>query len=268
MKLVIFGVGKMGGAILAGILQANTLAANDIGIYDVSQTRLNELNKQFGVKILTEKILAEKILAEHNNLTTRALIAVKPQTFTEIAPKLVGKHQAYISIMAGVSTETIATNVESRRVIRVMPNLGASVGHSATAFCCLPEATKEDIQFSKAIFQAIGEVFPIPETIINAFTGLAGSGPAFVAILAEALADGGVSVGLSRDLAKELTRQVLLASAKLLAEKNPADLKDEVSSPKGTTIAGVTALERYGLRYAAIQAVQEATQRAEELSKS
>ncbi len=258
MKLAIFGVGKMGGAIIAKVLQEGTLKATDIGIYDVSQARLDELQESFGIKILnTENMYQAK----------RALIAVKPQSFTEITPLITGKYQTYISIMAGVAAETIATNVTSRRVIRVMPNLGASVGQSATALSHLPNTPKEDVQFARELFQAIGEVYPLPEDMINAFTGLAGSGPAFAAIFAEALADGGVSVGLSRDLAKSLARQVLYASAKLLEEKNPADLKDEVSSPGGTTIAGVAALESNGLRHAAIRAVQEATKRANELSR-
>ncbi len=259
MKLAILGAGKMGGAIMAGVLQAGVLQPNEIGIYDVSQIRVNELKEKFGVQVLTEKNISQ---------AQRVLIAVKPQSFTEVTSLIARKHETYISIMAGVTIEDIAAGVASRRVIRVMPNLGASVKESATALSYLPEATKEDIQFTKELLQAVGEVYPLPEHMINAFTGLAGSGPAFAAIFAEALADGGVSVGLSRDLAKSLARQILQASAKLLEEKSPADLKDEVSSPGGTTIAGVVALEHYGLRYATIEAIKEATKRANELSQA
>ncbi len=259
MKLAIFGAGKMGGAIMVGVLQAGLLKPNEIGIYDVSQPRVNELQESFGVQALNEANI---------NQAQRALIAVKPQSFTEIAPLIAGKYEAYISIMAGATSENIAAGVASRRVIRAMPNLGASVGKSATALSHLPEATKEDVEFAKGLLQAVGEVYPLPEHMINAFTGLAGSGPAFAAIFAEALADGGVDVGLSRDLTKSLAKQILHAAAKLLEEKNPADLKDEVASPGGTTIAGVVALEQYGLRYATMQAVRQAAKRANELSQN
>ena len=259
MKLAIFGAGKMGGAIMVRVLQAGVLKPNEIGIYDVNQTRMNELQKDFGVQTLNEANISQ---------AQRALIAVKPQSFTEVAPLIAGKYEAYISIMAGVNSESIAADVASRRVIRVMPNLGASVGKSATALSHLSEVTKEDLGFAKGLLQAVGEVYPLPEHMIDAFTGLSGSGPAFAAIFAEALADGGVEVGLSRELAKSLARQILRATAELLVEKNPADLKDEVSSPGGTTIAGVVALEQYGLRYATMQAVKQAAKRANELSQN
>ncbi len=258
MKLAIVGAGKMGGAVLTGALRAGMLEAGDVGIYHPDPERRSKLIEQYGVVGLDD----DKI---HH--AERVLIAVKPQSFDAVAPLVAQRNACYLSIMAGVPARAIARRVGSQRVIRAMPNLGARVGLSATAVAHLPETTPDDLAFAERLFEAVGTVHTIPERLFDAFTGLAGSGPAFAAVVAEAIADGGVRVGFTRETASDLTRQVLLATTRLLETSDPASLKDEVASAGGTAIAGVRTLERHGLRFALMDAIEQATERASELSQ-
>ena len=258
MKLAIVGAGKMGGAVLTGALKAGMLKSKDVGIYHPDAERLKALSDHYGVSALDDDGI-------HH--AERVLVSVKPQYFNDVAPLIAQRNASYISIMAGVSAKTIAKRVGSNRIVRAMPNLGARVGLSATALAGLPQATGDDLTFAQKLFEAVGTVYPVPETLFDAFTGLAGSGPAFAAVVAEALADGGVRVGFGRDVAQDLARQVLLATATLLEQRSPAALKDEVASAGGTAITGLKALERHGLRYALMDATEAASKRASELSR-
>ncbi len=259
MKLALVGAGKMGGAVLSGALRAGVLNTSEVGVYHPDEARRHALAETFGVTPLSD---------DDVHHAERILIAVKPQSFSEVAPLIARRTAAYISLMAGVSAEVIARRVGSSRVVRAMPNLGARVGLSATAVTALPQATADDIAMADRLFSAVGTVYEVPERLFDAFTGLAGSGPAFAALFAEALADGGVRVGLSREVARDLAKQVLLATGTLLETSAPGSLKDEVASAGGTAITGVMALEQYGLRYAAMRAVEDASERARELSES
>ena len=256
MRLALVGAGKMGSAILTGALEAGVVDAGEVGIYHPDGQRRRELSDRFGVSCLDD---------EGVHRAERVLIAVKPQSFPEVAPLIAQRTASYISLMAGVPAETVARRVGSRRVVRTMPNLGARVGLSATALAHLSEATEADVDFAQSLFSAVGSVHHLPERLFDAFTGLAGSGPAFAAVVAEALADGGVRVGFPRAVARELVREVLLATAHLLEEEEPSQLKDEVSSAGGTAIAGIRALELHGLRFALMEAVEQASRRAGEL---
>lgn len=258
MKLAIVGAGKMGGAVLTGALKAGVLVQDEVGIYHPDENRREQLAERYQVRPLNDDEL-------HH--AERVLIAVKPQYFDDVAPLIAQRNASYISLMAGVSAAAIARRVGSNRVVRAMPNLGASVGLSATALAHLPQATPDDISMAERLFRAVGTIYAVPERLFDAFTGLAGSGPAFAAVFAEALGDGGVRVGFNRETARDLARQVLMATAKLLEDKPPAALKDEVASAGGTAITGVTALEQYGLRYATIKAVEDASARATALSR-
>jgi len=258
VKLAIVGAGKMGGAVLTGALRAGMLSATDVGIYHPVEARRTELATRFGVAALDD---------DGVHAAERILIGVKPQAFERVAPLIARRSGCYISIMAGVPADAIARRVGSRRILRAMPNLGARVGLSATALAALPDATQEDQAFTETLFEAVGSVHRIPESQFDAFTGLAASGPAFAAVLAEALADGGVRSGFSRQTAQHLAREVLQATAALLETTGPADLKDEVASPGGTAIAGLRALEEYGARFAVMRAVEEASLRARALSR-
>ena len=259
MKLAIVGAGKMGGSVMEGALAAGMLTAQEIAIFEPYDVRAEQLVQDFGVTRITDP--AQLADAE------RILISVKPQMFADVAPLLKGRDQLLISLMAGVPLSRISELSDNQRVVRVMPNLGASVAASATAVCKLDAVDEADLSFATQLFEAVGTVYPMKESLLDAFTGIAGSGPSFVAVIAEALADGAVKVGFARDVATDLSRQVLLASAKLLESRSPEQLKGEVCSAGGTSIAGVAALEKNGVRHACIDAVEQATNRAVELSK-
>jgi pyrroline-5-carboxylate reductase len=176
-----------------------------------------------------------------------------------------------VSIAAGVATHTIAEQLGTAacRLVRVMPNTPCLVGASASAYAAGPGATADDLRLVDRLFNAVGRAVAVPEKLLDAVTGLSGSGPAFVFVMIEALSDGGVRMGLPRDLATQLAAQTVFGSAKLLLETglHPGALKDMVASPAGTTIAGLHALERGGLRAALMDAVEAAARRSAELGK-
>lgn len=202
------------------------------------------------------------------------VLAVKPQNMAallaEIAPAIQPKHLT-VSIAAGIPLSQLhATLGQERRLIRVMPNTPCLVGASASAYAASPTATAEDVQLVDRLLNSVGKANAVPEKLLDAVTGLSGSGPAYVAVMIEALADGGVRMGLPRDVAQLLATQTVLGTAKMLLETglHPAALKDMVASPGGTTIAGLHALESGGVRAALIDAVAAATNRSQELGKS
>ncbi len=188
---------------------------------------------------------------------------------TEIKPLLTPDH-LIISIAAGINLETLAQGTGSTRLIRVMPNTPALVMASATAFACGTGVKPGDKDLAAQLFGAIGKAFHVPESQLDAVTGLSGSGPAFVYLVIEALSDGGVKAGLPRDLATSLAAQTVLGAAKMVLETglHTGQLKDMVASPGGTTIAGIHALENKGVRGAFIDAVVAASLRSKELGKS
>jgi pyrroline-5-carboxylate reductase len=199
------------------------------------------------------------------------LLCVKPHDATHVLASLAAKDSAsklLVSVVAGVSLDALeAAAPASWRVVRAMPNTPALVGKGATAFCRGSRATDEDAAVAMKLFSSVGLAIEVPERLMNAVTGLSGSGPAYGFICIEALADGGVAAGLPRDHAMKLAAQTLLGAAAMVAETgmHPAALKDAVASPGGTTIAGIEALEKGGLRAAMIAAVQAAAKRAKEL---
>lgn len=200
-------------------------------------------------------------------------LAVKPQilpaVLAELRPLLTPKHLV-VSIAAGVTLSQLADALgSSTRLVRVMPNTPALVGACAAGFSAGSAATKDDVELVGKLLNAVGTAFPVPEHQLDAVTGLSGSGPAFVYVLIEALADGGVRVGLPREVALKLAAQTVFGAAKMVLETgtHPAALKDAVASPGGTTIAGLHALERAAFRAAAIDAVEAAAKRAEELGE-
>jgi pyrroline-5-carboxylate reductase len=174
-----------------------------------------------------------------------------------------------ISILAGVTLNTLEKSLVNCPIIRVMPNTPATVGQGMTAIARGKTVTEAQLGVAKAIFEAVGEVAIIPEKLMDGVTGLSGSGPAYVAIMIEALADGGVAAGLPRAIADQLALQTVLGTAKLIEESglHPAQIKDKVTSPGGTTIAGVSALEKAGFRSALIEAVKAAKARSLELGR-
>jgi len=201
------------------------------------------------------------------------VLAVKPQTMAavlaEVRPVVSPRHLV-VSIAAGVTLGQLAAGLGGdARLVRVMPNTPCLVGASAAGFAAGPAATPADTALVARLFGAVGKAVAVPEPLLDAVTGLSGSGPAFVYVLIEALADGGVRAGLPRDVALTLAAQTVLGAAKMVLDTgtHPAALKDAVASPGGTTIAGLHALERAGFRAAAMDAVDAAARRATELGK-
>lgn len=202
------------------------------------------------------------------------VLAVKPQVLPavldDIRSHLTANH-LLVSIAAGITLSELANQLgRDTRLVRVMPNTPALVGAGASAYCGGVAATAEDVDLVGELFSAIGIAFCVPEKLLDAVTGLSGSGPAFVYVMIEALADGGVRAGLPRAVAQTLAAQTVFGAAKMVLETDthPAALKDAVASPGGTTIAGLHALERAGFRAAAIDAVTAAADRATELGKT
>ena len=199
------------------------------------------------------------------------VLAVKPQTMpallNEIHHAVTEKH-IVISIAAGITLKRLADGLlGTYRLVRVMPNTPCLLGASAAGFAAGPGARPEDAALVEKLFNAVGKAFAVPEHLLDAVTGLSGSGPAFVYVMIEAMADGGVRMGLPREVALALAAQTVLGSARMVLETNqhPAVLKDAVASPGGTTIAGLHALERGGFRAAVMDAVEAAARRATEL---
>ena len=261
MKLAIVGAGKMGEAILEGILNAGLVQKSEVGLIGGGSKRAAEAAERHGVAIINQKQLRN---------AERVLISVQPKVFPDIAEWVAHPNAGYISIMAGTSLSTLSRKLGSRRIVRAMPNLAATIHKSATAVVALPEAQEGgDLEFALALFNAVGDVYEIPEPLFNTFTGMVGSGPAYAAIFAEALADGGVRMGLGRKLAIELAGKLLISTGELLLRRvHPSILKDEVASPGGTTVAGIAEIERYTFRAAIIEAVKAATLRGDELGRA
>lgn len=207
------------------------------------------------------------------NFAKVILLAVKPDqvadVLKEISPQFSEEH-LLISIAAGVPIAKMESNLPpGARVIRVMPNTPALVGASATAFATGRSATPEDSQLAERLFSAVGVAFQVKESLLDAVTGLSGSGPAYVYLMIEALSDGGVAAGLPREIATKLAAQTLLGGAQMVLETglHPGALKDMVTSPGGTTIEGIHELEKGGLRAALINAVRAASDKAQKLGQ-
>jgi pyrroline-5-carboxylate reductase len=263
--LGIIGGGVMAEAILSCLLTQGTYAAADLIVSDVSEGRLAYLAQTYSVETTLHNLAVAQA-------ASTVLLAVKPQTFSSIAAELAGAEIAcglWLSILAGVPLSKLEAALGDGSVIRVMPNTPALVGAGITALAPGTSALPSHIATAETIFAAVGEVLTVPEAWMDAITGLSGSGPAFVAIAIEALTDGGVAVGLPRPIAAKLAVQTVRGTTELMIQKDlhPALLKDRVTSPGGTTIAGVASLEASGFRSALIQAVQAAWRRSKELGQ-
>jgi pyrroline-5-carboxylate reductase len=260
------GAGNMGEAMIRGLAQAGVVPAADIAATDVRAERLGQLASQYGIRAAR----SNTALVGESDIV---ILAVKPQilgaVLGEIAPSVDGS-KLLISVAAGVATRTIREHLgRAARLIRVMPNTPALVLAGATAIARAPGLLPGDLEAAQELFGAVGRVVVLDEDALDAVTGLSGSGPAYVAIAIEALADGGVKMGLDRQTATTLAAQTVLGSARLILETgtHPAQLKDMVASPGGTTIAGIAALEEGGVRRTFINAVERATLRSRELGQ-
>jgi pyrroline-5-carboxylate reductase len=263
-RLGFLGAGNMSGALIKGLLHAKVLPPERILASDVKADRLEQLHKLHGIRTTTDN---HALLRESDVV----VLAVKPQAIdkvlTEVGAEL-RSDQLVVSVAAGVPIDALEARLPAGvRVVRAMPNTPATVQAGATAIAGGAHAREDDLRIARELFEAVGRVVVLDEGLIDAVTGLSGSGPAYVMLIIEALADGGVKVGLHRDTALLLAAQTVFGSALLLLEtgEHPGRLKDMVTSPGGTAIAGLHTLESGALRKTLIDAVEVASKRAAEL---
>jgi pyrroline-5-carboxylate reductase len=266
LKLGFLGAGKMASALARGFVQARLVGPEGI----LASDPLESARSQFKQTVGSEATARNADLPAFANVL---ILAVKPDQVEEvlagIRPGLTERH-LLISIAAGVRLSRLeGALAPGARVIRVMPNTPALVGASATAFALGAAASAEDAQVAKLLFSSVGVAYQLKETLLDAVTGLSGSGPAYAYLMIEALSDGGVAAGLPRDIATNLAAQTLLGGAKMVLQTglHPGALKDMVTSPGGTTIDGLHELERGGVRSALMQAVRVAAEKSRMLGQ-
>jgi len=261
----IIGTGNMGDALVSGLIGSGSSNPKNIICSDVRKDRLDQIKSGYKVRTTTSNL---KAVSEADIV----IYAVKPQLMATVlneTGKKLDMSKLVISIAAGVPLAAMESCIKKdMRLIRVMPNIAAAVKEAATAVAAGAHATKEDIELAMEIFNSIGRCIFLKENyLMDAITGLSGSGPAYIFLIVDALADAGVKMGLSRQESLFLAAQTILGSAKLLIEtqEHPGQLKDKVTSPGGTAIAGLATLESGGLRTTLINAVEAATHRSKEL---
>lgn len=257
----------MGTALIQGAMRAGVVAAGDVIGCDPFEKSRDAFAQATGAKVTSD-------LAELGASSEVILLCTKPHdvpvALADAAKMSAGEPRLVISIAAGVTLTALEDAAsENFRIIRAMPNTPALVGHGAAGYCLGSRANADDARTAQALLGAVGLAVEVPERLMDAVTGLSGSGPAYIYVVIDALADGGVRAGIPRADAVRLAAQTVLGAAAMVLEtgEHPAVLKDMVTSPGGTTIAGLAALERHGLRSALIEAVGAAVQRATELGQ-
>jgi pyrroline-5-carboxylate reductase len=264
-KIGFIGTGKMGEALVKGILHSGLVTPDKIYASDADTVKLKSLEKSYKINPCNDNcnaVLNSDII----------IIAVKPQIVQKVLEEIKGsiKEQVIISIAAGVPIQTYENALpKGTKIVRVMPNIAATVLEAASAVCSGSAVTAEDEAVAIGIFNSIGRTVLLPEHLLDAVTGLSGSGPAYIFLIIEALADGGVFEGLDRKTAKTLAAQTVLGAAKMVLEDgvHTGELRDMVTSPGGTTIRGIRVLEDCGVRIAMMDAVIEASERSKELGR-
>ncbi|GAC1591797.1 MAG: pyrroline-5-carboxylate reductase [Acidimicrobiales bacterium] len=262
VRLVVVGGGKMGEALVAGVIKGGFASTADIAVVEAYEPRRAELAGVFPGLTVTGTVPSG---------AEGAVLAVKPADVPAAGAALAEAHpQRVVSIAAGVTLTTLEALLPGIPVVRAMPNTAAVVGAGASAIAPGSSAGPGDLDWAERVLGAVGLVVRVAEKSLDAVTGLSGSGPAYVFLVAEALIEAGVLVGLDRATSSSLARQTLLGAGRLLDEsgESPADLRAAVTSPAGTTAAGLRVLEQRGVRAAFIDAVAAATERSRELGRS
>jgi pyrroline-5-carboxylate reductase len=259
------GGGNMAEALIRGLVHGGHVPGAQIFVSGPRRERMDELASHYGIVATTDN-------REVARKAEILVLSVKPQILDKVAREIAGDAHPgglVISVAAGIDTATLESLFPATRIVRSMPNTPALVRAGATAICAGQHATEQDLALAKQLFDAVGMTVILDESQLDAVTGLSGSGPAYIFLILEALADAGVKVGLSRRNAQRLAAQTVMGSAKLLldTDEHPGKLKDMVTSPGGTAIAGLHTLEQGGLRTTLINAVETATKRARELGR-
>jgi len=265
-KIGIIGTGNMGEALIDGLLHSRSSVPENIICSDVKKEKLKTVREKYGITSKTNNpdvVKASDII----------IYAIKPQIMTKILKEtadFLDSSKIIISIAAGVPLSAIESCLNKElRLVRVMPNIAAFVREGASAIATGRHTSEGDLKIAKAVFDSVGKSVIIEESLMDAITGLSGSGPAYIFLIVDALADAGVKMGIARDDALFLSSQTVLGAAKLLMDtkEHPGKLKDKVTSPGGTAIVGLHTLEEGGLRTTLINAVEAATNRAKELGE-
>lgn len=265
-RIALIGAGNMTEALVAGMLTSGAAHPDQLYATDILPERRAHFQDRYKIKVGGDNVEA----ARYGQII---ILSVEPQVLDEVLGSvksvLQGKH-LIISVAAGYPISRIMAHLKAEaRIVRAMPNTPSSVLAGVTALSFGPRLAEEDQQVARTIFESVGKVVVVEERLMDAVTGLSGSGPAYVYLMIEALADGGVKMGLSRQVAELLAAQTVLGTARMLLEsgEHPGQLKDRVASPGGTTIAGIHKLEEGCLRATLIAAVEAATKRSQELGK-
>lgn len=265
-KIGVIGAGKIGSAIARGVIGAGLVAKQNVIASDVSEALRQAAVNELGIKVTADN----GALCDFADII---ILAVKPQIVDPVAREIsrkLGTAKLLVSVAAGVPLSRIEAGLApGARVVRVMPNIPCVVGAGAAGYAGGSHATAADLEKVGAILNSFGVGMAVEEKYLDAVTGLSGSGPAYVFLFIEALADGGVQVGLAREVALKLAMQTVYGAAKMALEGNKhlGELKDEVTSPGGTTIAGLYAMEQKGFHGTVMDAVVSATRRSQELGK-
>jgi pyrroline-5-carboxylate reductase len=265
-QIGVIGAGKIGSAIARGMIRSGLVTKDQVMASDVSDALRQSIAHELGVKATPDN----RKVADFADIV---ILAVKPQIVDAVAKEIagkLGKAKLLVSVAAGVPLTRIEGNLpRGARVVRVMPNIACVVGAGAAGFAAGAHATAADLEKVAAILNSFGVGIAVEEKYLDAVTGLSGSGPAYVFLFIDGLADGGVQAGLSRDVALKLALQTVYGAARMALEstKHLGALKDEVTSPGGTTIAGLHALEQKGFKGIVMDAVVSATKRSQELGK-
>ncbi|MDG2380267.1 MAG: pyrroline-5-carboxylate reductase [Pirellulaceae bacterium] len=265
MRIGFIGAGQMARALASGFVGCGLVEPGRLVVTDISE----EACKQFSAD-LDGGIIAKDARAVVDQVDI-VFLAVKPVHVSDVADQVgtIPTELLFVSIAAGVTMDRLCKLFGSNRMVRVMPNTPCLINAGASAFCVGDSVTLEEAKTVKSLLDAVGISLQVPEALLDGVTGLSGSGPAFVFKFIEALSDGGVRVGLPRHIALQLAAQTVAGAAQMVlqSEEHPAVLKDRVTSPAGTTIAGIAALEQGAFRGTVMSAVEAATARSNELGK-
>ncbi len=265
-RIALIGAGNMTEALVGGMLAAGVAHPDQLYATDILPERQAHFQDRYKIKVGSDN-------AEAVRFGQIIILSVEPQVLDEVLDRVSSALQGprlIISVAAGYPISRVTAHLKAEaRIVRAMPNTPSSVLAGVTALSFGPRVAAEDQQVARTIFESVGKVVATEERLLDAVTGLSGSGPAYVYLMIEALADGGVKMGLSRQVAELLAAQTVLGAARMLIEsgEHPGRLKDRVASPGGTTMAGIHKLEEGRLRATLIAAVEAATKRSQELGK-
>ncbi len=265
-KIAVIGLGNMGASLLRGLQNSESCQEYQIYAYDTHPDRRKLFIDSSQTKIIDDMQMLPASIDAY-------VLCIKPHDFPLLAVQLkirLDPASLVISILAGVKLKTLAKGLDFEgALVRSMPNIAATIGEAATAMCCNEHCSSSCMQLAEQIFKAVGEAYWTKESLMDTVTGLSGSGPAYIYMVIEALTDGGVKMGLPRELSHNLATQTVLGAASLVkkTQTHPAILKDQVTTPAGTTISALHELEERGLRSMFVSAVEKATERSKLLGK-